>query len=145
MTPRPTTGRRRVLTAADVVDVFVYVVVLNLAAEYVPAVISESFTFSLLTAMLLKVVLEVVLRVKDRVKGMVAAARTLQGKVGAGLLLWLVMVGSKFVVLELVALLFAGRVQLGGFFPVTGLILVLLLARAGVRWLLAEPIAGDAG
>lgn len=28
---------------ADVVDVFVYVVVLNLAVEYVPSVISEGF------------------------------------------------------------------------------------------------------
>lgn len=70
---------------ADVVDLFVYVVVLNLAAEYLP------------------------------------------------------LVGSKFVVLEAVALLFAGRVQLGGFFAVTGLILALLIARAGVRWLLGEP------
>ena len=35
---------------SDVIDVFVYVVVLNLAIEYVPAVISEGFTLSLLTA-----------------------------------------------------------------------------------------------
>ncbi len=123
------------------VDVFVYVVVLNLAAEHLPSVVSETFTFSLLTAVLLKGVLEVVLAVKNRVKGMVAAATTLGGKARAGLLLWAVMVGSKFVVLELVALLFAGQVRLGGFFSVTGLILVLLLARAGVRRLLALPVS----
>ena len=40
-----TAGRRRA-PAADVVDVFVYVVVLNLAAQYLPSVISETFTFS---------------------------------------------------------------------------------------------------
>ena len=57
------------IPAADIVDVFVYVVVLNLAIEYVPTVISETFTLSLLTAVLLKVVLEVVVRVKNRVKG----------------------------------------------------------------------------
>ena len=39
---------------AYVIDLFVYVVVLNLAIEYVPSVISESFTLSLLTAALLK-------------------------------------------------------------------------------------------
>jgi hypothetical protein len=49
-------------------------------------------------------------------------------------------VGSKFVVLELVALLFGDRVSLGGFFSVTGLIIVLMLARFGVRTLLAEPV-----
>ena len=59
--PRPTDGR-----AADVVDVFVYVVVLNLFVEYLPAVISETFTLSLLTAVLLKAVLEVVVAVKKR-------------------------------------------------------------------------------
>ena len=51
---------------ADVIDVFVYVVVLNLAIEYLPTVISESFTLSLLTAALLKIALEVVLLLEGR-------------------------------------------------------------------------------
>lgn len=123
----------------DVVDVFVYVVVLNLAAEYFPLVITETFTLSLLTAVLLKGVLEVVVWVKNRVKGRFKAATTLLGKVLASLLLWAVLVGSKFVVLELVALAFAGRVQLGGFVSVTALIILLLLSRKGVRALLASP------
>jgi len=121
----------------DVVDVFVYVVVLNLAAEFMPQVITETFTLSLLTALLLKVTLEVVVWLKDRAKRRFKAATTLPAKVAAGLALWLLLVGSKFVVLESVALLFAGQVQLGGFFSVTGLILVLLASRAGVRRLLA--------
>jgi hypothetical protein len=132
---------RELVSPADIVDLFVYVVVLNLAAEYLPLVITETFTLSLLTAVLLKVVLEVVLRIKNRVKVRFKAATTIVGKVGAGLLLWAVLVGSKFVVLELVALLFGDSVRLGGFFAVTGLIVVLLLARAGVRRLLATPDA----
>lgn len=132
-------SRRGLLRPVDAVDVFVYVVVLNLADEYLPMVITETFTLSLLTALLLKAALEVVIRVKDRLKRRFTAATSLPGKVFAALLLWLVLVGSKFVVLELVALFFAGRVQLGGFFAVTGLILVLLLARLGVRRLLGQP------
>lgn len=131
--------------AADVVDVFVYVVVLNLAAEYLPTVITETFSLSLLAAVLLKVVLELVLAGKDRVKRRFTAAATVAGRAAAGLLLWALMVGSKFVVLELVAVLFAGRVRLGGFFSVTGLIVVLLLARGGVRWLLARPAVAGVG
>ncbi len=130
--------RGPVIPAADVVDVFVYVVVLNLAAEYLPAVISETFTLSLVTAVVLKVVLEVVVGAKNRVKARYKAATSLMGKVLAGVLLWLVLVGSKFLVLELVAFVLRGRVHLGGFFPVTGLILALLLSRAGVRRLLGE-------
>src|SRR5215471_16517663 len=85
--------------AAAIVDVFVYVVVLNLFVEYLPQVISERFTLSLLTAVLLAVALS----------------------------------GSKFLVVEVVALVFGGRVSLGGFFAVAALMLVLLVSRAGVR------------
>jgi hypothetical protein len=122
--------------AAGVVDVFVYVVVLNLFVEYFPQVLSETFTLSLLTAILLKGVLEVVVLAKDRVKARFKAATTPFGKVAAGFLLWLVLFGSKFVVLELVHLVFGTSVRLGGFFSVTALILVLMLARAAVRRLL---------
>ncbi|HSK33449.1 MAG TPA: hypothetical protein VK903_08195 [Propionicimonas sp.] len=130
------TGIMRWLTPADIVDVFVYVVVLNLAVEYLPIVISETFTVSLLTAILLKGVLEVVVALKNRVKARFRAATTPVGKGFSALLLWLLLVSSKFVVLELVAWMFGDRVSLGGFFSVTGLILVLMLARAGVRRLL---------
>ena len=135
------TGLAGRLRPVDVVDVFVYVVVLNLAAEYFPRVIAETFTLSLLAAILLKLVLELVVWVKNRVKRRFKAADTVTARVVALVLLWLVLVGSKFVVLELMAFAFAGRVQLGGFFVVTGLILVLLLARAGVRRLLAPAPA----
>lgn len=122
--------------AAAVVDVFVYVVVLNLFVEYLPQVLSETFTLSLLTAVLLKGVLEVVVAAKNRVKKRFREASTPLGKVAAGLLLWLVLFGSKFLVLEAVDLVFGDRVSLGAFFSVTLLILVLMVSRALVRRLL---------
>ena len=65
--PRPRGPVRRRIRAgpADVLDLFVYVVVLNLAIEYTPSVISERFTLSLLTAALLKIALEVVILLKS--------------------------------------------------------------------------------
>ena len=113
-----------------------YVVVLNLAVEYLPMVITETFTASLLTALLLKVVLEVVVLLKDRVEARFRAAKTPVGKGASATLLWLILISSKFIVLEVVAFLFGDSVSLGGFFSVTGLIVVLMLARAGVRRLL---------
>lgn len=124
----------RVATAF--VDVLVYVVVLNLFVEYFPQVLSESFTLSLLTAVLLKGILEVVVAAKNKAKARFRSASTAAGKVVAAILLWLVLFGSKFLVLEAVALVFGSRVSLGGFFSVTLLILILLLARAGVQRLL---------
>ena len=125
--------------AAAVIDVFVYVVVLNLFVEYLPQVLSETFTLSLLTALLLKAVLEVVVAGKNRVKARFKAASTPGGKALAGLLLWAVLFGSKFLVLESVDLVFGAAVSLGGFVTVTLLILALLVSRAGVRRLLQRP------
>jgi hypothetical protein len=68
-----------------------------------------------------------------------ASSRT--GKVLLGLTLWIVLAGSKFVVLALVDRLFGDRVSLGGFLSVTGLILVLLFARDLVRRTLAAALA----
>lgn len=133
--------RRHRLEPADVVDVFAYVVVLNLATQFVPAMITETFVLSLLTAVLLKAVLEVVVFCKNRIKKRITTAPRRIGKVAAAASLLLVMAGSKFVVLELVALLFGDSVRLGGFFAVTALILLLILTRAGVRRLLAVPAA----
>lgn len=123
---------------SDVVDLFVYVVVLNLAVEYVPAVISEGFTLSLLTALLLKVALEVVILVKNRILARLRAATTRRTKAVAAVALWLVAVGSKLVVLELVDLVFGDSVSLGGFVSVTPLVLTLLAARGAVRRLLFD-------
>lgn len=132
----------RAAAPAHVVDVFGYVVVLNLAAEYVPVVITETFTLSLLTAILLKAVLEVVIGAKNRAKARFKAAERNVERVASALLLWLVLFGSKFLVLELIALVFHGRVSLGGFWSVTGLVVVLMLCRVGVRRLLAPPAGG---
>jgi hypothetical protein len=117
----------------DLIDVFVYLVVLGLFIQWFPAVISETFTLALVTAILLKVVLEVVLRVKKRIVGRIRDSHSgLVRLVNAAALL-LVLPGSKFLVLEAVALLFGGQVYLGGFFLVTALIVVLMLARGAVR------------
>ena len=58
------------------------------------------------------------------------------------LLLWVVAAGSKLVVLALVDLVFGDAVSLGGFIPVTFLVVALLVSRAGVRRLLYDvPVA----
>jgi hypothetical protein len=122
----------------DVVDVFVYIVVLNLAVEYVPAVVSEGFTLSVLTAVLLKVALELVLLLKGRLVIRFREATTRSGKAVSAAAVWLVAVGSKVAVLEIVDLVFGGSVSLGGFVSVTLLVVALLASRTAVRRLLGD-------
>ena len=132
-----------VANPADVIDVFVYVVVLNLAIQYLPAVISETFTLSLLTAVVLKVTLELVLLLKGAVLDRLRGATTRLAKATSALMLWVVAAGSKLVVLWLIDIAFGGSVSLGGFIPVTLLVIVLLASRAGVRRLLYGTTAPD--
>jgi hypothetical protein len=114
------------------------VVVLNLAVEYTPSVISESFTLSLLTAALLKIALELVIVLKRRIITRLRAADTRRVKLAAAGLLWVVAAASKLVVLELVDLVFGDAVSLGGFVSVTLLVVALLASRGAVRRLVAD-------
>jgi hypothetical protein len=125
--------------AAGIVDVFVSVVVLNLFVECLPRVFSETFTLTLLTAILLQAVLEFVVAAEHRIRNRIRAAATPLGKAPAATMLWVVLFGSKFAVLEIVALAFGDRVSLGGPVAVTALVLTLLLSRALVRRLLRLP------
>lgn len=144
MTGRAESLRSRVARRrADVVDLFVYVVVLNLAVEHVPAVINEGFTLSLLTAVLLKLALELVVLAKAAVLVRFRRAVTRLGRVTFAVALWGLAAGSKVAVLWLIDLAFGGAVSLGGFVSVTVLVVVLLLSRRAVRWLLHEPTGAD--
>ena len=134
------------LRAVDVVDVFVYLVVLGLFTQFLPNVITESFIVSLLTAVLFKLALEVIAVLKSRILDRVRASRTAARKTLNAALLLVLGAGSKFVILWLSDLVFGDAVQLGGFFSVTLLILALMAARLGIRLLIdrAWPRDGSA-
>lgn len=117
----------------DLVDVFVYLVVLGLFIQLFPDVIAETFVVALLTAVLLKIVLEAVLVLKKWVGRRIREARNGWARAVNIVVLVLVLPGSKFLVLELVALTFQGSVHLGNFLQVTALIIALMLARGGMR------------
>lgn len=131
-------GRR--IAPEHVVDVFVYVVVLNLATQYTQ-VVTESFSTSLVLAVVLKLVLEVVLHAKTWARGRFRAARTPVGRVVGLLTLLVILPGSKLLVLWVAELLFGDAVHLGSFVGVTLLIVVLLLSRLAVRRLLDPDAA----
>lgn len=123
------------LRAVDVVDVFVYLIVLGLFTQFLPSVITESFIVSLLTAVMFKLALEVIAVLKTRILDRIRASRTPAGKTLNAVLLVALGAGSKFVILWLTDLVFGDAVQLGGFVSVTLLIVVLMAARLGIRLL----------
>ena len=122
--------------AVDLADVLAYLVVLGLFVQFFPAVISESFALTLLTAVLLKLALELVTWVKKRAIAGIRRTDSAASRAISIFALVLLLPGSKFVILWLTELLFGGAVELGGFFLVTLLVISLMLVRAGVRWAL---------
>jgi hypothetical protein len=119
-------------------DVLVYTVVLNLFVEYSDAIVIDSFTISILAAVVMKVLL-------DLLTGVEHAVREFFGRINRalGLLaMWLVLFLSKFVILEVFDLIFGDHVELGKFIDVLLLIVAMMVARIGTGRLyqaLGEP------
>jgi len=128
------------LRAVDLVDVFVYLIVLCTFVQLFPDVISESFLVSLATAVLLKIALEGVIWAKNRVVRRIRGAHTRARKVAAALVLPVLGAGSKALILWLTDVLFGDAVYLGGFWSVTLLVITLMIARSLVRRVLDADV-----
>ena len=110
--------------------VLIDLTLLNLFAEYWSDVRVSSFTVSLLAAILLQVLLKLTIWVEHHVatwfKKHPGKLWTFMRYFGA----WLVLFGSKFVILEAISVVFQGRVHFEG--PFHGIIALIVVAVAMV-------------
>jgi len=110
-------------------DVLVYTVVLNLFVEHVDNVVIDSFTISILTAILLKILLDIVMRAEHRVKGFWADKEgAMASFLGTASLLVVLFLG-KLLILWAVDVVFGDHVELGHFIEVVALVLALMITR----------------
>jgi hypothetical protein len=119
------TGRQQ-LFASWVTYLLVDIVVLNLLVEFVPSIVIDSFALSILTAVLFRLLLLVTVQLEHRIAARVRSSTSTTTKVLGRLLMFLILFGSKFVILETVNLVFGEHVELGGVVEVI-LIAVLLV------------------
>ena len=110
-------------------DVLIYVVVLNLFVEYVEKVVIDSFTISIFTAILLKALLDVILGLEHRVAHFFEARPGKLSKFLRIMSTWIILFLSKFLILEVVDLVFGDHVELGKFVQVLSLVIALMIAR----------------
>ena len=116
------------------VDVLIYTVVLNLFVEYSEAVKIDSFTLSVLTALLLKLILVFLERIEGRVHHYFEQkAGTVWKVVGFVVTITILILGKLFI-LEAVNFVFGDRVELGHFVEVLVLILAMIVTRAIAVW-----------
>ena len=125
------TPRQRRFASATT-DVLVYTIALNLFVEYVEAVVIESFTISLLVAVVLKVLLDLIVAAEHRVGHYFTRFDHPAAKALRLLTTWLILFLSKFVILGVIDLIFGESVELGGFFLLVALVLVMMVARAAL-------------
>ena len=94
--------------------ILIDLVVLNLFVEYSGKVSVDSFTTSLLAAVLLQVLLKLTIAAEHRVGAFFKARPGGWMKFLRFFFAWLVLFGSKFVILEALALVFGDKVQFAG-------------------------------
>lgn len=115
-------------------DVLVYIVVLNLFVEYFDAIVIDSFAISILTAVLLKALLDALGGFEHRVA---AYFRQREGRFSPALgilsVFGILFVG-KFVILEVVNIVFGDHVELGHILDIVLLIIVMIATRLLVQY-----------
>jgi len=106
-----------------------YIAVLNLWVEFNPAVVIDSFVISIATAVVLLVLLVIILGLEHRVKHWFAQREGTVYRVVGTLSTLLILFLSKFVILEVVDIIFGEHVELGSFVDVLVLVLLLIVAQ----------------
>ena len=127
-----TITRRQALFSEWAAFLLADVAVLNLFVEFVPSVVIDSFYISILTAVFLRLLLEVALQLEHRVAGFVRARDSKTVRVLGGVVMWLILFASKFLILEAVNVVFGDHVDLGGFFEIVAIAVALM----AVEWAL---------
>ena len=130
-----TITRAQEIYASWYVDVLIYTVVLNLFVEYSEAVRIDSFTISLLTALLLKLLLVIVEQIEHRVHHYFEQKEGTLFKVLGFVVTITILILGKLLILEVVNLVFGDRVELGHFVQVLVLIVAMIASREIANWI----------
>lgn len=115
--------------------VLIDLLVLNLFVEYSRHVVIDSFTVSVFAALLLQVLLKLTLALEHRLAAYFKPREGSFARVMRWFSAWLVLFGSKFVILGAVDLAFGDRVSFAG--PLHGLVIIIVVLFA---MLLAEEV-----
>lgn len=122
--------RRQHDFGAAMFNILVNIVILNLFVEHVDEVVIDSFSISVLTAILLTVMVALIARIEHRVHYFFFDEQTGRGsKVLGWLVLWGILFGGKLLILETVSWVFGDHVELGHLLEVILLVLAMLVVQ----------------
>ena len=117
--------RRQQLFVRYFTMILVDLTVLNLFDEYWDLVVIESFSISLLVAVLLQALLQITFKIEHRIAAFFHSRPGTLSKVLRILSAWAVLFGSKFVILEAISIAFGDQVDFKG--PYHGIIAFIIV------------------
>ncbi len=126
---RLTITRGQLVYVGWTLTLLAYVVVLNLWVEFNDKVVIDSFVLSIAVAVVLLALLVVILGLEHRVKEWFALREGTVYRVLGTASTLLILFLSKFVILEVVDIIFGEHVELGSFVDVLLLVLLLIVAQ----------------
>jgi hypothetical protein len=120
---------RQLLFIGVITNVLVNIVVLNVFVEYFDKVVIDRFTISVFTAVLLTILLWLITHIEERVHHFFfdeheGTASRILGFAA----IWIILFGSKFLILEIVDWVFGDHVELGKLVEVILLVVAMLVA-----------------
>jgi hypothetical protein len=114
-------------------DILIYIVVLNIFVEYVESVIIDSFTISVLTAILIWLLLQTVISIEHRISSYFRQKESVIYHALGYFIVFVILFGSKFLILFAVEWVFLGKAALGHFIEIIFLVLAMMAAKALVK------------
>ncbi len=110
-------------------DLLIYIVILNLFAQYSSAIYFETFTISIFTAIVLKASLNLIVNFEHSVANFFKRFKGKFAKYIHYVTAFLILFLSKFVILELIDIIFREKVEIHGFIPFVAMIITMIATR----------------
>jgi hypothetical protein len=124
---------RQLQFASWSIYLLVDIVVLNLFVEFNHSVVIDSFYISILTAVALRLLLALTIALEHQISRFFDTRAFKGSRLVAVLLMWLILFLSKFVILEIIDIIFGDHVELGGFVEIVIIAVTLVLAESAFR------------
>jgi hypothetical protein len=126
-------SKRQALFIGYFFCVLVDLTVLNLFDEYFARVEIDSFTTSLLAAALLQLLLKLTIALEHRVADYFKKQIGKSAKAKRVLATWLILFGSKFMILGAINIVFGDKVVFGGVIPFIIVVLAVMAAELAIN------------
>ena len=113
--------------------VLVNIVVLGLFVEYADRIAIDSFTITIFVAVVLTALLEVTFGIEHRTRTFLKGRGGASSRVLSAVTTIAILFSSKFVILEVIDIIFRDDVDIDGFVPLVLLIITMIVAERVVR------------